>query len=75
MTNRVLHDASKDFRDKNRAAKMMAVLTAAAWISGDEVNPRVHEIYVERAAHERKTRAERKVKLERGRETIRQVFG
>jgi hypothetical protein len=75
VTNRVLHDASKDFRDKNRAAKMMAVLTAAALISGDEVNPRVHEIYVERAAHERKTRAERKAKLERGRETIRQIYG
>jgi hypothetical protein len=75
VTNRVLHDASKDFRDKNRAAKMMAVLTAAAWVSGDEVNPRVHEIYVERAAHERKIRAERKAKLELGRETIRQIYG
>lgn len=60
VTNRVLHDASKDFRDKNRAAKMMAFLTAAAWINGTAVNPRVHEIYAERAAHERKTRAEQK---------------
>ena len=74
VTNRVLHDASKDFRDKDRAGKMM-VLTAAAWISGTEVNSRVHEIYVERAAAERKTRAERMAKLERGHETIRQIYG
>jgi len=75
VTNRVLHDASKDFRDKYRAAKMMAFLTAAAWISGTEVNPRVHEIYIERAAHERKWRAERKAKLERGRETLQRIYG
>ena len=74
VTNRVLHDASKDCRDKDRAGKMM-VLTAAAWISGTEVNSRVHEIYVERAAAERKTRAERMAKLERGHETIRQIYG
>jgi len=75
VTNRVLHDASKDFRDKDRAAKMMAFLTAAAWINATEVNPRVHEIYTERAAQERKWRAERKAKLERGRETLQRIYG
>jgi hypothetical protein len=75
VTNRMLHDASKDFRDKDRATKMMAFLTAAAWISGIEVNPRVHEIYTERAAHEREWRAERKAKLERGRETLQRIYG
>jgi hypothetical protein len=75
VTSRMVHDASKDFRDKNRAAKMLAFLTAAAWMSGTEVNPRVHKIYAERAAHERKTRAEQKAKLERGRETIQRIYG
>ena len=75
VTNRVLHDASKDFRDKDRAGKMIAYLTAGAWIKGNDVNPRVHEIYIERAAHERKTRAEQRAKLEKGRETIQRVYG
>jgi hypothetical protein len=76
ITNRVLHDAnSKDFRNKDRAAKMLAILTAAAWIEDGKVNPRVHEVYVERAAYERMIRADRKAKLERGRQTFRRIYG
>jgi hypothetical protein len=76
ITNRVLHDAnSKDFRNKDRAAKMLAILTAAGWIKEGKVNPRVHEVYVERAVHERKIRAERKAKLERGRQTFQRIYG
>jgi hypothetical protein len=75
VTNRVLHDASKEFRKKDRATKMIEFLTAAAWIRDSEVNPRVHEIYAERAAYERKTRAERHDKIQRGRDTIQKVYG
>jgi hypothetical protein len=75
VSNRVLHDASKDFRKPDRAAKLIAFLTAAAWLRDGKVNPRVHEVYAERAAHERKTRADRRAKLDRGRETLRSIYG
>jgi hypothetical protein len=75
ITNRVLHDANKDFRKKDRATKMIELLTAARWIRDAEVNPRVHEIYAERAAYERKIRAERKAKIEQGRDMIQKVYG
>ena len=54
---------------------VLALLTAAAWLRDGKVNPRVHEVYAERAAHERKTRAERRAKLDRGRETILRIYG
>jgi len=71
----VLHDASKDFRKPDRAAKLIAFLTAAAWLRDGKVNPRVHEVYAERAAYERKSRAERRAKLDRGSETIQRIYG
>src|SRR5262249_26966384 len=75
ITSRVLHDASKDFRDEKRAAKMLAILTAAAWIRDGKINPRVHEVYAERAAYECRVRAERRARLERSRETLQRICG
>jgi len=75
VSNRVLHDASKDFRKADRSAKLLAFLTAAAWLRDGKINPRVHEVYAERAACERRTRAERRAKLDQGRETIQRIYG
>jgi hypothetical protein len=75
VNKRVLHDASKELRKKDRAGKVIEFLTAAGWIRDGEVNPRVHEIYAERAAYERKTRAERHARIQRGRNTIQKVYG
>jgi hypothetical protein len=75
VTKRTFHDASKDFRAGDRADKCTESLTASGWLRSGKVNPRVHEIYAERAANERTTRAKRQAAIQKGRETINKVWG
>jgi hypothetical protein len=75
VNKRVIMRASKRFSQSGRADKIARYLEDAFWINKGQVNPRVHEIFAQRAEYERKARKEAQERIIKGRETISEVYG
>jgi hypothetical protein len=77
VTARVCHDASRVFkREPKRAKAAIQVLMDANWLDQDHnVNPRVHELFAERAEHERRTRADLERRITKARTLKKKAFG
>jgi hypothetical protein len=76
VNQRVCHDGSRNFKkDPKRAERAIQGLQEANWLSHDgSVNPCVHELFVERAEHERQVRDEKMARIKKAQHVVKQTY-